>query len=430
MRKIIVCLLICCFVALPGFSQDSDEWYQGKIIKDITFTGLVNVKAKDLRAVTGTYKGKIFSDEIFWELQGKLHTLGCFDSMILHKNKAGRRDTDGVIIQIDVTEKNLSVSEIIFKGNTFFSNNRLLSFLETKGYEKGKILTGQIRLMQDVIEEVYHGNGFYMIETETTQTPKKDKTYTLTFFINEGYQYFVEDVQIKGNTVFSDNELKEYLIRESKGVCNTGRRLDTDYIADVDALDQYYKDRGYMQIDLNRNPDFKEVRSEGNIRFLIIAYNITNEGERHSWGGFEFSGNTVFSNAKLSALVQSRKGEVFNYSVVENDYLRILNLYYDAGYINVVIDRQLKTEGRVVSWHLSIDEGNKIYVENIIVRGNEKYTTEAILEKIPLKPGDVFSLKKIKEAQRNLADVNIVSYLERDQQTLTITVYDREGYIP
>jgi outer membrane protein insertion porin family len=426
------CLLICGFVVLPVFSQNNDEWYLGKVIKDVTFTGIVNVKIKELHAITDPYKGQIFSEDIGWELQGKLYALEYFEKLQAKAIRAGQRDSDGLIISFDVTEKAL-VSEFIFEGNDFLSKDRLSAFLKSKGYEENKNIffsPASIREIQGTIEEAYEECGFRQVKTETTETQKDDKTYALTFHINEGYQNFVEDVQFAGNTAFSDSELRQYLVTHSTGVCNTGLVREAETNEDIKALVKYYTDSGY-EMTIKTHPDIRESRSEGNMRFLTVTYTITKESEQHFFGGFEFSGNRAFSNAQLSALVQSRIGEAYNTSLVRNDIQRIYDIYHDAGYLNVVILTEEKRESYVLSYRLDIDEKDKVYVADIIVRGNRKYTTEAILEQIPLKPGDVFSPIKTREARSNLAAMNITVNFEvemsgrSDRQILIINIEER-----
>ena len=44
-----------------GPQSAPQEWYVGKPIKDFTFTGLITIKAEDLRAIVAPYIGQSFS---------------------------------------------------------------------------------------------------------------------------------------------------------------------------------------------------------------------------------------------------------------------------------------------------------------------------------------------------------------------------------
>ena len=74
--RLLPCLL---FITVSLTAQNLTEWYQGKPIQDVVFDGLKNVNRSELDGVTQPYIGKSFSDEVFWELQGRIYALEFFD---------------------------------------------------------------------------------------------------------------------------------------------------------------------------------------------------------------------------------------------------------------------------------------------------------------------------------------------------------------
>jgi outer membrane protein insertion porin family len=123
--------------------------------------------------------------------------------------------------------------------------------------------------------------------------------------------------------------------------------------------------------------------------------------------GFTFEGNEIFSTEQLSSLTRSKVGQTINARIVEADLQRVMDLYYENGYIFNIIDisENKDTAAGEISFHISIVERSRAHIENIIVRGNEKTKTEVILREIPLEPGDVFSKAKIEDAWRNLMNL-------------------------
>ena len=66
-----------------GPQSAPQEWYVGKPIKDFTFTGLITIKAEDLRAIVAPYIGQSFSvDPLLWEIEGKLYALDYFETIV------------------------------------------------------------------------------------------------------------------------------------------------------------------------------------------------------------------------------------------------------------------------------------------------------------------------------------------------------------
>ncbi|HNQ97053.1 MAG TPA: hypothetical protein PKH81_03105, partial [Treponemataceae bacterium] len=72
--KTLVLLLLVS--ALSGlFAQSSEDWYQNKPIRMISFEGLKGVEKSELDGLFGSYLGKPFSDERYWEILQKMYAL-------------------------------------------------------------------------------------------------------------------------------------------------------------------------------------------------------------------------------------------------------------------------------------------------------------------------------------------------------------------
>jgi len=123
---------------------------------------------------------------------------------------------------------------------------------------------------------------------------------------------------------------------------------------------------------------------------------------------------------------------------MDNVRQRIVDWYGDAGYgyanASWSWSRQTR-ESRVVNVSIRIIEGDLVYVEDIVVRGNRRVSAETIRANIPLEPGDVFSRKKIMEARQNLWKIDYFTNIgvanepapgnRRDRQILVIGVQER-----
>jgi outer membrane protein insertion porin family len=392
------------FASVSVFSQAA-EWYQGKLIRDITFTGLKNVDIRKLQPITDPYKGRAFTDEVFTELQNKLYASEYFEIIIPSAIRADREEAE-VIINFEVSELP-RLSGIVFSGNAFFSDERLSSLLKNAGLEKDAFASAMsTRLAEKAIANAYEARGFYDAEVKADMKRNEDNTCDLTVSIHEGLLSFVEAVRFEGNTVFTDGELEKYLVQQSQGVFNSG--LVGDCTADTDALTRCYADNGYIDMS-SAVPKITENRVEGDFRFITVTYNITREGEQCLFGGLRFSGNSIFSDEELSALVHTLPGSAYNAGAVGQDVQRIKDRYFDEGYITSSFITIEGRDGNVLSPLLKITEKEKMYIENIIVRGNRQISTREITERLSLQPGDVFSLKKVQNEFRKLSGLSLLS---------------------
>jgi len=396
-KTVFFTLVLLC-VSVPGFTQ---QWYEGKPIKDIVFTGLKHVKASELEGLMEPYKGRPFDELLFNEIQGKLYALEYFDLINTSAVPADFTRNE-VILRFAVTERPM-VSRINFVGN---SGMRRTELNDTVMIRVNDVINqAKIHVDEQAIINKYLEKGYPDIKVRSETRVSGDSTIILTFFITEGEKIAIEEFRFEGNAIFSNRTLKGQLTLKAKTLINPGAFQESKLIADRAAITQYYHDRGYMDaevIDVTReiNKDAK-----GNNK-LILTFKIY-EGRIYTFGGITFGGNLIFSDEQLSALIRSKPGETINARRVEADLQSVADLYYENGYIFNTIGREERRDpaAGVISYYIPIVERGRAHIENIIIRGNVKTRTSVILREIPLEPGDVFSKTKVMEAWRNLMNL-------------------------
>jgi outer membrane protein insertion porin family len=403
MKRFVLPALFFC-AAIVSFAQSprsGDEWYQGKIIRNIIFSGLRHVKASELEGLMEPYKGRVFDDSMFWEIQGRLYALEYFDVISPNIERADAAGNE-IIIRFTVTERPI-VSRINFIGNSGIRRNELLELITIKNNDvinRAKLTVDELAIVNKYLEKGYPD---VKVRSETQNAP--GSTSILNFYITEGDKISISEFRFEGNSVFSARTLRGQLSLKAKTLINDGAFQEAKLIADIASVSQYYHDRGYIDaeiLDVTREIE-KDAKGNNN---LILTFRIK-EGRIYTFGGITFEGNQIFSTAQLSALVRSKTGETINARRVETDLQTIADLYYENGYIFNIIGREERrnpVEG-VISFHIPIVERGRAHIENIIVRGNEKTKTEVILREIPLEPGDVFSKAKVQDAMRNLMNL-------------------------
>jgi outer membrane protein insertion porin family len=391
------------FPALLG--AQSDEWYQGKPIRSIDFSGLGRVDLSELEEIVQPYIGMAFDDALFLEIQGRLYALEYFD---LISPSAVRADSAGneVIIRFTVTERP-TVSRINFVGNSSVNRSELLSAITIKVNDV--VNQAKLRVDESAIVDKYLEKGFPDIKVRSEMRKNSDSTMLVTFFIEEGEKITIRQILFDGNSVFSDRALRGQLSLKVKFLLNDGAFQESKLVSDRAAVIQYYHDRGYIDADVTDIVRSVEKDAKGNNN-MTITFKVI-EGRKYTFGGITFEGNLIFSTRQLSDLIRSRVGETVNAQRLEADFQRVADLYFENGYIFNTIgrDENRDAENGVVSYRVPIVERGRAHIENIIIRGNEKTKTAVILREIPLEPGDVFSKTKIMDAMRNLYNLQYFS---------------------
>jgi len=385
-------------------SENDDDWFIGKPIRDIVFSGLKNISPAEINALMQPYKGRIFNEIVFWEIQGKLYALEYFERI---DPTTVRANTEGseVLLRFNVIERPV-VGRIVFSGNSGLRNRDINDVITTKVNDIFN--QAKIRVDVEAIKKLYIEKGFPNIIVEAEENTARDSSVTVTFRITEHEKISISKIEFQGNTKFSNNALRSQLSLKARSLLNKGAFQEAMLLEDREAVAKYYHDRGYIDAvvrDVTRTFDTDGKGTNLTLTFLI------DEGSEFRFGGVTFSGNIIFTTEQLAKLITSKTGEIVNSTKLEMDLQRVSDLYYENGYLFNSIIRAPEKDyiNNTLSYSIIIIERSRAYIENIIVLGNEKTKTEVILREIPLEPGDVFSKTKIMEALRNLYNLQFFS---------------------
>jgi outer membrane protein insertion porin family len=402
-------VILTVLVGLSCFAQTAD-WYQGKPIRDITFDGLDHVRISELESTVAPFRGRLFSDELFMELQSRLYSLEFFE-MITPTALPVDAEGNEVIIQFKVVERPV-IARINFVGNVGLKRRDLMDAISLKINDVANQLL--IRSDELAIQAKYTETGFPDVGVRTELQNNNDGTVNLMFFIAEGERITITEVYFEGNSVFSNSSLRGQLSMKPKGIGRDGAFQESKLIADEMAVTRYYRDKGYLDAEVSDVVQ-ETVKDETGNNNMTLTYRIY-EGRVYTFGGISFEGNDIFTTNQLSALVRSKPGELANGSKIEADLQRVMDYYYESGYIYNTINREeyRSPEDGTIAFKISIVERGRAHIENIIIRGNQKTKDFVIRREIPLEPGDVFSKTKVIEGIGNLYNLQYFTTIMPD----------------
>jgi outer membrane protein insertion porin family len=381
------------------------EWYQGKPIKDITFSGLRNVSMGDLEGVIQPYIGAKFSDDLFWDLQGRLYALELFDMI---SPNAAPSDALGseVVIRFAVTERPV-VSRINFTGNSGLRRSELQDVVTIKTNDV--VNQAKLRIDEQAIAARYLEKGYPDIRVRTETEAARNGSIVVNFIVEEGERVTIEGFVFEGNSVFSERTLRSQLTLKAKGILNDGAFQRSKLLQDRLALTAYYRDRGYIDAEVQDIVETVRRDDKGN-NFLTLTFRVY-EGRSFSFGGVSFDGNLIFSTDELTALVYSKAGSTLNATRLEADLQRVADLYFENGYIFNSIDRneERDSENGLIKYRIVIVERGRAHIQQILIKGNQKTKESVIRRELPLEAGDVFSKTKVMDGIRNLYNLQYFS---------------------
>ncbi len=382
----------------PASAQSAEEWYLEKPIKDVVFTGLVNVKAEDLAAVVKPYLGQPFTYDLFERLQNAVVVLDWFEQL-----EPVAQDPDGtkaaVIVEFRVTERPAAIA-VQVTGNT---QVRTADILEKVLLKQGDLVSSaKLRSDEEAIRSLYLDKGYAEVavgsRTEPGDAPGGVK---VVFTVVEGAQTKIREVRFSGNVWASESTLRSKMDTKPPSLFGSGVFQASTLEADKQKLVEYYADHGFLDARVERVE--KTVESaEGQNELVLTVY--VHEGDQFVYAGMTFEGNQVFPTSQLEALATQRIGRTVSRQRVQDDYQRVVDLYTENGYIfNQIERREVRDEAaKTVAYVVAITEYDKAHIEHIIFKGNEKTSVEVLRRELPFSEGDVFNRAKIIDGYRAL----------------------------
>jgi outer membrane protein insertion porin family len=405
-RRLFLALFLVSVFCGSLAAQESGEWYQGKPIRNIEFDGLRSIRPADVEGVIAPYIGRIFNDDIFWELQGRLYALEYFESITPKAEPSGIPLGSEVVIRFTVTERP-HVTRIVFEGNSGLTRSTLMGTITTKVTDVAN--EPRIRLDEQAIISKYLERGYPDVTVSSSTRPGEKDGVILVFTINEGIHTVIEAIHFEGISAFSERTLLGRLSLKRRGTFSEAKLL-----ADRTAIATYYQDRGYIDAAVQDVVRTSQLDQKGNTQ-LTITFRVS-EGRPWTFGGVTFAGNVIFSDEELSKLVTTKVGSIINARRLEADLQRVSDRYYENGYIFNSFGREeiRKEDEGTISYEIPIVERGRAHVEHIIVQGNVKTKDHVILREIPFEAGEPFSRTKIIEGMRNLYNLQFFSNIIPD----------------
>lgn len=230
-------------------------------------------------------------------------------------------------------------------------------------------------------------------------------TAVVIFEIQEGEKLDIDNIEFVGNEHYSSSELRGMMTTEEyfwlwSWLMGGGRLQEEDFQRDLETLRDFYKNEGYLDVEIPESEVVLEYPSEGDLDIIITIH----EGQRYYVGDIKFEGNKLFTSDRLKSVLTTKPGDVFSPKKIDEDVETLKDFYGQIGYLDtfVRIERLPNVETGKIDLTFVLTEGDQFYVESITLQGNTKTRNNVIIRELALAPGDVFDLVRMKASQARL----------------------------
>ncbi|MCK5198395.1 MAG: outer membrane protein assembly factor BamA, partial [Spirochaetales bacterium] len=249
------------------------------------------------------------------------------------------------------------IKEIFFSGNEVFSDSTLKSKLSIKVQSllsSGVFQENKLEMDKLVLETFYRDRGYIdarvvEIKQEIVESENERNYLALTFYFDEGEEWTFGEINIKGNQLFSDDDLLA-LIHHKPGDLINKTRFEMDFAR---LSDLYYND-GYIYNDIQLN----EVRNEQN-NTVSYTLNIIEKGRAHI-ENIIIKGNVKTMDFVLYREIPMLEGDIFSKKKV---IAGIQNLYNTGLFSFVTPETPYGSAEGLMDLVINVEEGKNTDIQ-------------------------------------------------------------------
>ncbi len=304
-------------------------------------------------------------------------------------------------IVVSVRENN-TINRVFFEGNKKVEKATLEGIVESKS--RGPYSQAQVNSDLDRIREVYRraGRGLAKVSVRTVDLPngRVDVVYT----IDEGDKTGIKEIKFVGNHVYSDGRLKDLMTLSEMNLLSfvkTSDVYDPDRLAnDLDLIRRYYLKNGYA--------DFRIASADSRFDDAAGGWVITitvEEGQQYRVGAVSVDSRIPgVDGTVLRDELRTGVGDVYNAEDVEKTLTGVTTTVARNGHpfaqVRPTGERDRAT-GTVALGYI-VEDGPKVYIERINVRGNTRTRDYVVRRELDLTEGDAYNRVLIDRAERRL----------------------------
>lgn len=256
------------------------------------------------------------------------------------------------------------------------------------------------------IKDLYRKRGHYLAEVTVDETRLKE-TGILILRIVEGPRVKVKEIAFVGNASCTADELSSEIETRSAVPLFVKGELDEERLVDdVAAIDKFYKDRGFVDVRVDRRVEISPDSKEAKVVFIV------SEGRRYRLRSVVVEGLgaegpkplAVFSDRQIRDLLAIHPGDLLTRQKIDKSIASVRDAYLLLGHLEVdIIDRTVRVgEAAEVDLVLRIRENRRTIAGLVTVQGNFLTKDKVVRRLVRIQPGRVLDGREVEVAEERI----------------------------
>ena len=298
-------------------------------------------------------------------------------------------EAEGFKISQRVLKQNVPIFEENAVDEDLLNEGRrnLLNYLQSRGYFDAKVGLKQ-------------------------QSDNAKNIRQIVYVVDAGGRHKLVKVEITGNHYFRTDMLRPRLqVQAASRLFTQGRYTQGLLANDIRGLENLYKANGFQDVKITPavTDDYQGHENEMAVKVTV------NEGPQTLVGTFHIAGNQSFSDAQLTAEINTAEGQPFSEYNIAQDRDNILNFYFNHGFPKATFEATAKpVEGgeNRMDVTFTIQEGARVFVDQVLVSGLVHTRPYVVNRELQVDSGDPLSQIDMLQSQQRLYDLGIFNQVD------------------
>lgn len=308
---------------------------------------------------------------------------------------------------IKVTESGASttsgaVNRVAFEGNKRLKGDFLRG--EVQSRDRGQINQSVINADIEKIRELYRRAGYGLSSISARLVPLENGRSDIVFTVVESSKTGIRSINFSGNNVYSSSRLRGLMASTEMNFLSwlkTSDVYDPDRISnDLELIRRYYLKNGYA--------DFRVVTNTARFDETAGGYVIDiglSEGQPYQLSDVRVDSKLRdVDPSALQRLVTTSTGDTYNAEAVEKSIVSLTMEVNRRGYAFAQVRPagQRIAGSNAIGLTYVIEEGPRVYVERINIRGNTRTRDYVVRRELDMGEGDAYNRVLVNRAERRL----------------------------
>ncbi|MDQ1302462.1 MAG: outer membrane protein insertion porin family [Pseudomonadota bacterium] len=317
---------------------------------------------------------------------------------------------------IIVVSERPSIASFSITGNKDIKTEDLQEPLARIGLKQGRIFNQSVldEVEQSLIDQ-YFSRGKYAANVTAAVESLPDNKVAIAITIKEGDRARIRQINLVGNSSFSDEEILERFELKTPTWLSFIRQDDRysreALSGDLETLRSYYMDRGFADF----NIESTQVAISPDKRDIFVTINLL-EGDRYRISDVRLAGDLVLTERQLNPFVVVKPGQSYSQQLITQSADLIRLRLSEEGYAFATVDPvpELDREAKTAAITLYVEPKSRVYVRRVNFNGTSSINDDVLRREVRQLENGYLSNSRL---ERSKIRLQRLPYIEKVEET-------------